>query len=385
MSVERAGRDRVRVGHVGPHASIRPCPSRRRARRDGPPRVPARCCRRRCASGEIGLARGLDVLAHVNQVDGFDCPGCAWPEPLPRHRLEFCENGAKAVAHEATRKRVTRELFAAHHASTSSRPRTTAGSRRRAGSPSRCCCRRAPSSYEPIALGRTPSRCIAEHLRALGSPDEAIFYTSGRTSNEAAFLWQLFARAFGTNNLPDCSNMCHESSGDGTHRDDRRRQGHGRARRLRRCRPDPRDRPEPGHEPPAHAHALLQAAKRRGCDDRRASTRCASAGWCGSRIRRRRSACSASAPRSPTCSCRCASAATSRSCRAWRRRCSSSRPRRRAACSTTRSSSAHTDGFDDAAARRSNAPRSSDARARERRAARDDARVRRALRAAPSA
>jgi len=162
---------------------------------------------------ELGLSRGLRVLAQVNQVDGFDCPGCAWPESLPRHRLEFCENGAKAVAHEATRKRVTRAFFAEHTvADLAAREDLWLEAQGRLTEP--MWLPPGAEGYEPIAWEAAFGR-IAEHLRALASPDEAVFYTSGRTSNEAAFLWQLFARAFGTNNLPDCSNMCHESSGTG--------------------------------------------------------------------------------------------------------------------------------------------------------------------------
>jgi molybdopterin-dependent oxidoreductase alpha subunit len=163
--------------------------------------------------GEMGLSRGLDTLAHVNQVDGFDCPGCAWPEALPRHRFEFCENGAKAVAHEATRKRVTRELFARNSiAELDARDDQWLEAQGRLTEP--MWLPAGGERYEPIGWDAAFAR-IADHLRALATPDEAIFYTSGRTSNEAAFLWQLFARAFGTNNLPDCSNMCHESSGTG--------------------------------------------------------------------------------------------------------------------------------------------------------------------------
>ena len=163
--------------------------------------------------GEMGLARGLAALAHVNQVDGFDCPGCAWPEALPRHRLEFCENGAKAVAHEATRKRVTRALFARFGVEElSAKDDRWLEAQGRLTEP--MWLPPGAESYEPIGWDAAFAR-IGEELRGLSSPDEAIFYTSGRTSNEAAFLWQLFARAFGTNNLPDCSNMCHESSGTG--------------------------------------------------------------------------------------------------------------------------------------------------------------------------
>jgi molybdopterin-dependent oxidoreductase alpha subunit len=162
---------------------------------------------------ELGLARGLRVLSRVNQVEGFDCPGCAWPESLPRKALEFCENGAKAVAHEATPKRVTRELFARWSvAELAAQEDVWLEAQGRLTEPMRL----APGAthYTPVTWDAAFAR-IAEHLQRLSSPDEAVFYTSGRTSNEAAFLWQLFARVLGTNNLPDCSNMCHESSGTG--------------------------------------------------------------------------------------------------------------------------------------------------------------------------
>jgi molybdopterin-dependent oxidoreductase alpha subunit len=162
---------------------------------------------------ELGVGRALSVLSRLNQVEGFDCPGCAWPEATPRHRIEFCENGAKAVAHEATPKRVTRELFARFSvAELAAHEDVWLEAQGRLTEPMRL----APGAthYEPIGWGEAFA-AIAAHLHALESPDEAVFYTSGRTSNEAAFLWQLFARAFGTNNLPDCSNMCHESSGTG--------------------------------------------------------------------------------------------------------------------------------------------------------------------------
>jgi len=162
---------------------------------------------------ELGVARGLAVLRRVNQVDGFDCPGCAWPEGLPRHTLEFCENGAKAVAHEATPKRVTAGFFARFSlAELAARDDVWLEAQGRLTEPMW----RAPGAthYAPIGWEAAFAR-IAAHLHRLASPDEAVFYTSGRTSNEAAFLWQLFARAFGTNNLPDCSNLCHESSGSG--------------------------------------------------------------------------------------------------------------------------------------------------------------------------
>jgi molybdopterin-dependent oxidoreductase alpha subunit len=155
----------------------------------------------------------MRALARVNREAGFDCPGCAWPEPAARGFIEFCENGAKAVAHEATRGRLTREFF-------SRRPiaellaQTDHWLEQQGRLTEPLIKRRGSDRYEPISW-EDAFACIAEALRRLDSPDEAAFYTSGRASNEAAFLYQLFVRQFGTNNLPDCSNMCHESSGTG--------------------------------------------------------------------------------------------------------------------------------------------------------------------------
>ncbi|MFD9774720.1 FdhF/YdeP family oxidoreductase [[Kitasatospora] papulosa] len=159
---------------------------------------------------------GLTLLT-MNQVGGIDCPGCAWADPAPGHRHvnEYCENGAKHINDEATSRRVTADFFRRH---------TVSGLGRRSdlwlnqqGRLTEPMVKRPDADhYEPIswhdALG-----LLADELRSLDSPDEAVFYTSGRVSNEAAFLLQLFARAFGTNNLPDCSNMCHESSGFALH------------------------------------------------------------------------------------------------------------------------------------------------------------------------
>jgi molybdopterin-dependent oxidoreductase alpha subunit len=161
---------------------------------------------------EMGVRRSALTLLRVNQVDGFDCPGCAWPEPgaAERAHAEFCENGAKAVADEATLRRVTPEFFAEHSVeSLAQRSGFWLGQQGRLTQP--MVRREGGTHYEPIAWDEAFT-LIADELRAI-APDEAIFYTSGRTSNEAAFLWQLLARAYGTNNLPDCSNMCHESSG----------------------------------------------------------------------------------------------------------------------------------------------------------------------------
>ncbi|MBL1097121.1 FdhF/YdeP family oxidoreductase [Streptomyces coffeae] len=165
----------------------------------------------RIAHQQMGVRRTALTLLRVNQKDGFDCPGCAWPEPEKRHKAEFCENGAKAVAEEATLRRVTPEFFAAHPvADLATRSGYWLGQQGRLTHPMYL--PEGATSYEPVSWDRAFG-IIAEELGALSSPDEAVFYTSGRTSNEAAFLYQLFAREFGTNNLPDCSNMCHESSG----------------------------------------------------------------------------------------------------------------------------------------------------------------------------
>ncbi|MFF5341205.1 FdhF/YdeP family oxidoreductase [Streptomyces althioticus] len=165
----------------------------------------------RMAHQQMGVKRTALTLLSVNQKDGFDCPGCAWPEPEHRHKAEFCENGAKAVAEEATLRRVTPEFFAAHPVSDlARRSGYWLGQQGRLTHP--VYLPEGADHYEPVSWERAFD-IVAEELTALSSPDEALFYTSGRTSNEAAFLYQLFARKLGTNNLPDCSNMCHESSG----------------------------------------------------------------------------------------------------------------------------------------------------------------------------
>ena len=165
------------------------------------------------ALNEMPIGRCVKTLLSVNQMDGFDCPGCAWPDP-DDHRSglgEYCENGAKAIAEEATVKRVTPDFFKKHSVEELSgwsdyqlgkSGRLTHPMILRAGS----------SHYEPMSWEDAFTH-IGKELNSLASPNEAIFYTSGRTSNEAAFLYQLFVRQYGTNNMPDCSNMCHESSG----------------------------------------------------------------------------------------------------------------------------------------------------------------------------
>ncbi len=163
---------------------------------------------------DMGTTRTLRTLSKLNQKDGFDCPSCAWPDPDGDRKLaEFCENGAKAVASEATRARVTPQFFASHTV-TDLLGRSDLWLDRQGRITQPMVRRRGGDSYEPISWNAAFA-LVAHHLNGLGSPDEAAFYTSGRASNEAAFLYGLFARQFGTNNLPDCSNMCHESSGLG--------------------------------------------------------------------------------------------------------------------------------------------------------------------------
>ena len=174
--------------------------------------VPAIIATVKAISEEMGLVRGARTLLKINQIGGVDCPGCAWPEPdQKRSHFEFCENGAKHVADEATSKRVTPEFFqkwsVAELAEQSDQWLNAQG---RLTHP--MLLNRDASHYEPVSWDDAFELLSAE-LNSLNYPDQAIFYTSGRTSNEAAFLYQLFVRQFGTNNLPDCSNMCHESSG----------------------------------------------------------------------------------------------------------------------------------------------------------------------------
>ena len=174
--------------------------------------VPAVLVALRRSLAQMGVVRTAQTLRRVNQRDGFDCPGCAWPEEQGgRKSAEFCENGAKAVAEEATRRRVTGEFFARHSvADLADRPEYWLSQQGRLTEP--MVLRPGDTHYRPIGWDDAYD-LIAGHLNALTNPDEAVFYTSGRTSNEAAFLYQLLVRSFGTNNLPDCSNMCHESSG----------------------------------------------------------------------------------------------------------------------------------------------------------------------------
>ena len=163
--------------------------------------------------GEAGIARGLKALNKLNTKDGFDCPSCAWPDPDDeRSGLgEYCENGAKAVADEATTKAIGADFFANNSVSELALLSDfEIGKKGRIAEPMYL--PQGATHYQPITWDDAFNK-MATSLNELASPDEAIFYTSGRTSNEAAFLYQLFVREYGTNNLPDCSNMCHESSG----------------------------------------------------------------------------------------------------------------------------------------------------------------------------
>ncbi|MGD8607026.1 MAG: FdhF/YdeP family oxidoreductase [Myxococcales bacterium] len=160
------------------------------------------------------LPSAVRILGQMNQTEGFDCPGCAWPDPDDRAALtEFCENGAKAAAWETTKRRLDWKFFQQYSIDDLAKKSDYwLGQQGRFTEP--LMLRPGSRFYEPIDYKEAFQR-VGKALKDLGSPDEAIFYTSGRTSNEAAFLYQLFVRAFGTNNLPDCSNMCHESSGVG--------------------------------------------------------------------------------------------------------------------------------------------------------------------------
>jgi molybdopterin-dependent oxidoreductase alpha subunit len=173
--------------------------------------VPAVLHALQIANEQMGVARSVQTLLRVNQKDGFDCPGCAWPEEDKRHIAEFCENGAKAVAEEATLRRVGPEFFAAHAIDElRAHDDWWLGQQGRLTHP--MLLEEGATHYRPIDWDDA-LELVADELRGLDDPDEAVFYTSGRTSNEAAFLYQLLVRGLGTNNLPDCSNMCHESSG----------------------------------------------------------------------------------------------------------------------------------------------------------------------------
>jgi molybdopterin-dependent oxidoreductase alpha subunit len=175
--------------------------------------IPAVVSSARHILNEMGIGRGAKALFALNQKDGFTCPGCAWPDPDDERSkiAEYCENGAKAVAEEATTKKLTAKFFAENSVvSLAELTDYEIGKKGRVAEPMYL--PKGATYYQPIGWDEAFKK-IGKELNELASPDEAIFYTSGRTSNEAAFLYQLFVREYGTNNLPDCSNMCHESSG----------------------------------------------------------------------------------------------------------------------------------------------------------------------------
>lgn len=161
---------------------------------------------------EMGVLRSMRTLLSMNQKDGFDCPSCAWPDPEhPSPVAEYCENGAKALGDEATREQIGSGFFQKN--SVEDLSRLTDYELNKFGRLIEPMVLKPGSvHYEPVSW-QAAFDLIASELKKLDNPDEAIFYTSGRSSNEAAFLYGMFARALGTNNLPDCSNMCHESSG----------------------------------------------------------------------------------------------------------------------------------------------------------------------------
>ena len=161
---------------------------------------------------KMGIIASLSNFSRVNKFYGFDCPGCAWPDPDSKRTFaEFCENGAKAIADEATKKRAGPTFWSKWSvAELSKKPDHWLNSQGRLTHP--LVLKEGSEYYEQLSWDEA-FNAISLELSKLNSPNEAIFYTSGRTSNEAAYLWQLLARSFGTNNLPDCSNMCHESSG----------------------------------------------------------------------------------------------------------------------------------------------------------------------------
>ena len=162
--------------------------------------------------GSAQPVKNIRALLKTNQHGGFDCPGCAWGEEPGPGRIKFCENGAKAVNWEAPSRKVDADFFARHSVAQLRRQTDYwLEYQGRLIEPMRY--NRASDHYVPISWDDAFA-LIGQHLNALDSPNQAEFYTSGRASNEAAFLYQLFVRIFGTNNFPDCSNMCHEASGE---------------------------------------------------------------------------------------------------------------------------------------------------------------------------
>lgn len=167
----------------------------------------------RAIKGQMAVGRETAALRRVNQPTGFDCPGCAWPDPRHTSSFEFCENGAKAVSWEATGKRAGPELFARH--GVAELWEWSDHALEDAGRLTQPMIYDADSDHYRAIDWDQAFALIGQALRALPDPDMAEFYTSGRTSNEAAFLYQLMVREYGTNNFPDCSNLCHEATSVG--------------------------------------------------------------------------------------------------------------------------------------------------------------------------
>ena len=215
--------------------------------------VPGVLASLRHARAQLGLARSAKTLLKLNQPDGFDCPGCAWPDPAdttPLRVLRERGQGRRRGGHGPPRRR---RPSSPRTRSTTWPGAPTTGSASRAGSPSRCTGRRASDHYRPIGwddafgvIADALARDVATRTGPSSTP-RAAPATRPRSSTSCS------CGGYGTNNLPDCSNMCHESSGVALDADHRHRQGHRHPRRHRRGRPDPRGRPEPGHQPPAHA------------------------------------------------------------------------------------------------------------------------------------
>jgi len=238
--------------------------------------------------GQKAIVKEAHGLLTMNQPHGFDCPGCAWPDPKHTSPFEFCENGAKAVSWEATAKRTTPEFFAAHTVSQlwkwSDFDLENEG---RLTHP--MAYDRASDRYLPISWDEA-LKTIGAALRALPHPDMAEFYTSGRASNEAAFLYQLFAREFGTNNFPDCSNMCHEATSVGLPESIGVGKGTVTLEDFDHCDAVFCIGHNPGTNHPRMLTTLRARCPSEGCRSS-SSTRCASAGWSGSPRRNTRSRC----------------------------------------------------------------------------------------------
>ena len=295
----------------------------------------------------MGAVRTAAALVRLNQRKGFDCPGCAWPEEHGGRKFaEFCENGAKAVAEEATKRVVTPEFFARHSiADLDEQPRVLAVASR-AGSPTRWCCAPATTTTSR-STGTRPTALIAERTaRRWPAPTRPCSTPPGRTSNEAAFLYQLLVRSFGTNNLPDCSNMCHESSGTALIESIGIGKGSVTVEDVDARRPDRHRRPEPRHQP-SRMLSVLEKAKANGAKII-AVNPLPEAGLMRFKDPQKvHGVIGHGDRRSPTSSCRSGSAATWRCSPGWAGCCSRPTTAHPAPSSTATSSTTHCAGFAD--------------------------------------